>query len=147
MGIFDMFASLLGNKDTSGKEQAVLTAVAELANAHTSGVTGLMDQLNLSGTSGEVARGAAGGINQPASSELIQQVVSSQAVSDFAGKFGLSPEQASNVLGQVLPLVLQHGTVNGQPQQGDKIDPASVVASIKSSGGLATLAKGLLENT
>lgn len=144
MGLFDMFASLLGNKDAGGQEQAVLTAVTDLINKHPGGASGLVDQMQTSGAGG-VTQEPVDGASQAPSAELLQNIVGSSAVSELAGKIGVSPEQASSVLAQVLPLVLHHGTAGGQAPQGGQIDSANVIASIQNAGGLATLAQGYLE--
>lgn len=131
-------------KDGGGQEQAVLTAVTELVNNHPNGVTGLIAQLQTSGTGG-VAQASVDGANPAPSADLLQSIVGSSAVSELAGKIGVSPEQASSVLAQVLPLVLHHGTAGGQVPQGGQIDSANVIESIQKAGGLATLAQGYLE--
>lgn len=144
MGLFDMVSSFLGNKDAGGQEENVIKAVTDFVNNQPGGLPGLVQQFHQQGA-GEVIQSWIGnGANQAASADLLQKVVGSSAVGDLASKLGVSPEQASSVLTQVLPHVIDHATPGGQVPQSGQVDAASVLGSIQNAGGLASLAEGFL---
>ena len=144
MGLLDVVGSFLGNANAGGQQQNVLTAVTEFVNNQPGGLQGLIQQFETQGAGGLVQSWIGGGANQAVSPDTVQNVVGSGALSELAGKLGVSPEQASSVLAQVLPHVVDHGTPNGEVPASGQLDTANILASIGQAGGLGSLVEGLL---
>jgi uncharacterized protein YidB (DUF937 family) len=147
MGLLNMLSSALGQGggDTQA-HQNVLTAVMEFVNNQPGGLNGLVQQFQEHGAGGVIQSWIGGGENQPVSPDTVQNVVGSDALNELASKVGVSPEQASTLLTQVLPLVVNHATPNGETPASGHIDVASVLGSIAQSGGIGSLVEGLLGN-
>ena len=144
MGLLDVVGSFLGNANAGGQQQNVLTAVTEFVNNQPGGLQGLIQQFETQGAGGLVQSWIGGGANQAVSPDTVQNVVGSGALGELAGKLGVSPEQASSVLAQVLPHVVDHGTPNGEVPASGQLDTANILASIGQAGGLGSLVEGLL---
>ena len=144
MGLLDVVGSFLGNANAGGQQQNVLTAVTEFVNNQPGGLQGLIQQFETQGAGGLVQSWIGGGANQAVSPDAVQNAVGSGALSELAGKLGVSPEQASSVLAQVLPHVIDHGTPNGEVPASGQLDTANILASIGQAGGLGSLVEGLL---
>ncbi|MGH9397808.1 MAG: YidB family protein [Terriglobia bacterium] len=81
------------------------------------------------------------GQNQPISAEQVQSALGSDKVNDLAAKAGISPDQASAGLAQILPKLIDKLTPEGQiPQASGGLGAARV--SWKASSG-RNLAQGL----
>ena len=76
----------------------------------------------------------------------MQNVVGADALNELASKVGVSPDQASTLLTQVLPHIVNHATPNGETPSTGQIDVASVLGSISQAGGLGSLVQGLFGN-
>jgi uncharacterized protein YidB (DUF937 family) len=144
MGLLDVVGSFLGNANAGGQQQNVLTAVAEFVNNQPNGLQGLIQQFESQGAGSLIQSWIGGGANQAVSADTVQNVLSSGALGELAGKLGVSPEQASTVLAQVLPHIVDHGTPNGEVPADGQLDSANVLASIGQSGGLGSLVEGLM---
>ncbi|RDU97963.1 YidB family protein [Trinickia dinghuensis] len=144
MGLLDMVGSLLGNAEAGGQQQNALSAVTEFVNNQPGGLQGLVQTFEQQGAGGVIQSWVGNGENQSVSSDALQNILGSGALGDLAGKLGISPEQASGVLAQVLPHVVNHATPDGQVPDSGQIDAASVIGSIQQSGGLGSLVEGLL---
>lgn len=144
MGLLDVVGSFLGNANAGGQQQNVLTTVTEFVNNQPGGLQGLIQQFETQGAGGLVQSWIGGGANQAVSPDTVQNVVGSGALGELAGKLGVSPEQASSVLAQVLPHVVDHGTPNGEMPASGQLDTANILASIGQAGGLGSLVEGLL---
>jgi uncharacterized protein YidB (DUF937 family) len=95
------------------------------------GLGGLLEKFQQGGL-GEVAASWVGkGENLPVSAEQIQSVLGSDAVSSLAARFGVDPAQASELISQHLPGLVDRLTPDGQAPEGGL-------------GGLAELATRLL---
>ena len=74
----------------------------------------------------------ANGQNLPVSGEQVESVLGGSALQDLAAQLGVSPQQASGSLADVLPQLIDQMTPNGEvPQGGDLL-----------SQGLSLLKKG-----
>lgn len=144
MGLFDVVGSLLGNQNADGQQQNVLAAVTEFINQQPDGLQGLIRQFESQGAGDLIQSWIGQGANQPVSPDTVQNVVGSGPLGELAGKLGVSPEQASSLLAQVLPHVVDHGTPNGEVPQGGQLNAAGVLASIGQAGGLGSLVEGWL---
>lgn len=142
MGLLDVVGSFLGNANAGGQQQNVLTAVTELVNNQPGGVQGLIQQFESQGAGNVIQSWISSGANQAVSPATLQNVLGSGPLGDLAGKLGVTPEQASTVLAQVLPHIVNHGTPNGEVPASGQLDTANVVQSIGQAGGLGSLIEG-----
>lgn len=145
MGLLDMLGSALGQGNADGQpHQTILTAVMELINNQPGGLQGLIQKFEQNGAGGVVQSWISGEANQAVSPETLQNVLGSGALNDLAGKVGVTPDQASALLAQVLPKVVDHATPNGEVPPSGQIDVASVLGSIGQAGGIGALVEGFL---
>ena len=147
MSLFDMLGSALGQG--SGEAQAhqnVLTAVMEFINNQPGGLNGLVQRFHEQGAGEVIQSWIGGGANQSVSPDTVQNVVGADALNELASKVGVSPDQASTLLTQVLPHIVNHATPNGETPSTGQIDVASVLGSISQAGGLGSLVQGLFGN-
>ncbi|WP_116137743.1 YidB family protein [Trinickia diaoshuihuensis] len=144
MGLFDVVGSLLGGQNAGGQQQNVLAAVTEFVNNQPGGLQGLIQQFESQGAGGLIRSWIGTGANQAVSPGTLQSVVGSGALSELAGKLGVSPEQASGLLAQILPHVVDHATPGGEVPQTGQIDTGNVLESIGKAGGLGSLVEGWL---
>ena len=147
MGLLDMLSSALGQG--SGDAQAhqnVLMAVMEFVNHQPGGLNGLVQQFHEHGAGEVIQSWIGGGANQSVSPDTVQNVVGSDALNELASKIGVSPDQASTLLTQVLPHIVNHATPNGETPATGQIDVASVLGSITQSGAIGSLVEGWLGN-
>jgi uncharacterized protein YidB (DUF937 family) len=108
MGMFD---GLLGG--VVGAEMA--TVVNGLIEKH-GGIQGIVAQLEQQGLGGTVRSWVGTGPNQPITADQVHQAFGPDTVKQLAAKFGMSPEDLSAKLSQVLPQAI------------DKLTPGGVVA-------------------
>jgi uncharacterized protein YidB (DUF937 family) len=108
MGMFD---GLLGG--LVGAEMA--TVVNGLIEKH-GGIQGIVAQLEQQGLGGTVRSWVGTGPNQPITADQVHQAFGPDTVKQLAAKFGMSPEDLSAKLSQVLPQAI------------DKLTPGGVVA-------------------
>jgi uncharacterized protein YidB (DUF937 family) len=94
---------------------------------------GLANKFSQSGCGGAFASWVGMGENQSISSDQIQKCLGSDQVKTLAAKMGIDPDQASNLLAEFLPKVV------------DKLTPAGRVAADHQQG-LAALVPSLLQS-
>jgi uncharacterized protein YidB (DUF937 family) len=109
MGLFDEVAggllkNVLGGQAGQGGMLEIITGL--LKGSETGGLQGLAETFNEKGL-GEVMSSWIGtGENLPISPEQIQQVLGSGQVQQIAEKLGVSPEDASSALSEMLPQIV-----------------------------------------
>jgi uncharacterized protein YidB (DUF937 family) len=101
--------SLLGNSSN-----ALASSVMQMINNQPGGLSGLVEQFHHKGLGGLVSSWVATGPNLPVSADQIQHVLGSEQVKELAAKAGLSPEVCRSHLAQLLPLIVDQLTPNGQ---------------------------------
>lgn len=114
MGLLDGLAGALG-----GGKGVDYSAVLQWIEQQ-GGLQAILDKFR-QGSLGDVVSSWVGtGENQPISGELVEQVLSSDAIAQLAAKLGLDPAQASALIAQYLPMITDKLSPNGQePQSGD----------------------------
>jgi uncharacterized protein YidB (DUF937 family) len=141
-----MIGSVLGQSNTDGQPHPTnaLAAVMEFVNNQPGGLNGLIARFHEQGAGEVIQSWISSGPNQAVSPDTVQNVVGSGALNELASKAGVSPEQASALLAQVLPHVVDHATPNGEVPQTGQIDVAGVLGSLSQSGAIGSLLGGLL---
>lgn len=147
MGLLDMLGSALGQGNAEGQpHQTILTAVMELINNQPGGLNGLIQKFEENGAGGAVQSWISGEAHQAVSPDTVQNALGSGALSELASKVGVTPEQASALLAQVLPKVVDHATPDGNVPPSGQVDVANVLGSIGKAGGIGGLIEGFLGN-
>jgi uncharacterized protein YidB (DUF937 family) len=103
-----MFDGLLGG--VVGAEMA--TVVNGLIEKH-GGIQGIVAQLEQQGLGGTVRSWVGTGPNQPITADQVHHAFGSETVKQLAAKFGMSPEDLSAKLSQVLPQAIDKLTPGG----------------------------------
>ena len=134
MGLLDsVLGAVSGKGDGSGGAGALVGVLGGLL-AQNGGLQGLAQKFNQNGQGGAFASWVGTGQNQPISADTIHQVLGSEQVRALAAKFGVDPEQAAQMVSQVLPKVVDKLTPTGQ------IDP-----NADHQAGLAALLPSLMQ--
>ncbi|HSC81950.1 MAG TPA: YidB family protein [Chitinolyticbacter sp.] len=112
--MFEQLGKLLGGGANEGFGAVVSDVLAQQG-----GVAGLVEKFQQGGL-GELVQSWVGtGGNLPVSADQIQSVLGSDAVTQIAGKLGIDPQQASDLVAQHLPGIVDQLTPNGELPQGD----------------------------
>ncbi len=109
MGLFD---EVLGGLEAqAGQHAALYEEVAGLVT-QSGGVNGLVQQFEQKGL-GELISGWVGnGANPPITAQQIIQVVGQDKITEIASKVGLSEQQVTDGITQLLPVIINHLTPN-----------------------------------
>jgi uncharacterized protein YidB (DUF937 family) len=115
MGLLDTITQIAGQAMSQGGGQSsLLEGVLGLLQQHEGGLAGLVQAFHDKGL-GEIAASWVGtGANLPVSADQIREVLGSGQLAGLAEKFGLSSEDASGRLSELLPQVVDKLTPGGQ---------------------------------
>jgi uncharacterized protein YidB (DUF937 family) len=133
MGLFDSVVGALAGGQ-SGGESPLLNVVMQLINnPQTGGLSGLVQSFEQGGLGEVVKSWVSTGQNLPISAEQIKAVLGDGKLQEIASQMGISPDQASGSLAELLPKVVDHLTPNGQlPESGSLL--AEGMDLLKKSG-------------
>ena len=138
MGLLDsVLGAVSGNSDEGGGANALVGMVGHLIQQN-GGLQGLADKFSQSGAGGAFSSWVGTGQNQPISANQIQEALGSDQVKAVAAKMGIDPAQASALLAQYLPKVVDKLTPQGQidPNANHQQALASLIpALLQSLGG------------
>ncbi len=119
MGLLDSVVGALAGGQ-SGGDNPLLGIVMQLLNNQPGGLAGLVQSFQQGGLGDIVNSWVSTGQNLPISAEQLQSIFGSGQLQDIAAQLGVSAEQASGSLADLLPTVVDQLTPNGQlPQGGD----------------------------
>ena len=120
MGLFDQVVGALAGGE-AGSQGGLLQAVMQLVNdPKIGGLEGLIITFQQGGLGEIVNSWVSNGQNLPISAEQIQAMLGGSSLQDIAAKLGVSQEQASGSLAEILPSLVDGMTPNGQlPEGGD----------------------------
>ena len=90
-------------------------------NSQPGGLSGLLQQFHDKGLGGLVSSWVSTGQNLPISADQIQHVLGSEQVKELAARAGISPDSVSSHLSQLLPVLVDKLTPNGQVPQGGSL--------------------------
>jgi len=125
MGIFDTLAGqVLGQMAGNNHPEGMFEAVgAMLTDPRTGGLQGLVTAFEQGGMGGVIASWIGTGENLPISAEQLQAVLGSEQVQAIASRLGLSTQDVSGHLAQLLPQVIDKLTPGGAiPDSRDALD-------------------------
>ena len=115
MGLLDSITQIAGQAlSQGGGQHTLLEGVMGLLQQHEDGLSGLVQAFQDKGL-GEVAASWVGtGANLPISADQIREVLGSGQIGGLAEKLGLSSEDVSGRLSELLPQVVDKLTPGGQ---------------------------------
>ena len=82
------------------------------------GVGAILSKFHAQGMGDQAASWQGDGANAPVSPDQVQSALGSGPIAAIAGKLGMDPQQASGLVAQYLPHVMDHLTPGGQPAEG-----------------------------
>lgn len=125
MGLLDQVVGALGGAQGSGHGggqaeliNAVIGMLGSGSGSQGGGLGELVARFQQGGLGDVVSSWISTGQNLPISAEQLQSVLGGGALQDIAAKLGVSPEQASGSLADLLPQVVDKLTPNGQVPEG-----------------------------
>ena len=131
----DMVGQEIGG--LTSNSNPLVSSVMQMINNQPGGLAGLLQRFHEKGLGGLVSSWVSTGQNLPVSAEQLQQVLGSERVRELAAKAGISPETASSHLAQLLPMIVDRLTPNGQlPPSGSLLD--SGLSMLKGLGKTGT---------
>jgi uncharacterized protein YidB (DUF937 family) len=117
MGLLDSLLGGMSGKTGEAGGAAALVGVVGTLLEQNGGLQGLANKFSQGGAGSAFASWVGTGENQAISTGQIQKVLGSDQVRALAGKMGIDPAQASTLLAQYLPKVVDKLTPQG------KVDP------------------------
>lgn len=118
MGIFDKIVSAA---QTIGKERGHSQNIVEnvVGLFKESGVNGIVDKFRERGLEDTVKSWIGTGENRPLSQEQVRDTLGADKIRDFAEKSGMTEEQATRELQDIIPNVVDKATPDGVYDPGD----------------------------
>jgi uncharacterized protein YidB (DUF937 family) len=139
MGLLDSVTSMLGSSgagsEGGGTHASVLAAALEYINEQPGGVSGMLQQFQQNGLGGLVSTWVGSGANQPITPDQVQGALGDGAISSIAQKAGVSPDQISSVLSEVLPHLVDKATPNGEVPQEGTLNAGNIIGALGSLFG------------
>ena len=120
----------------SSSSNPLAASVMQMINNQPGGLSGLVQQFHDKGLGGLVSSWVSTGPNLPISADQLQNVLGSEQVKELAAKVGISPETASSHLAQLLPMVIDKLTPNGQLPQASTSTSSMLEAGLDMLKGL-----------
>jgi uncharacterized protein YidB (DUF937 family) len=135
MGFLDSIVGALNAQtQTSGGANPLIGVFGGLLE-QSGGLQGLMAKFNQAGQGDAFKSWIGTGENQPISGNEVHQVLGSEQVNALAAKLGIDPNQASHLLAEYLPKVVDQLTPAGKIEEG-----------VDHQQGLADLIPSLLQS-
>jgi len=138
MALLDSILTAVSGKTNSetGGPAAIIGALGSLLEQN-GGLQGLANRFSQSGAANAFSSWVGTGENQPISGNQIAQVLGSDQVKALAAKMGIDPNQASAVLAQYLPKVVDKLTPQGaiDPNANHQADLAGLIPALLQSFG------------
>lgn len=136
MGLLDIVGGLIGGQAGGNSQSALITTALEFINNQPGGLNGLIEKFQKGGAGDVIGSWVGTGENQPISPDTLQNVLGSDVVGSLASKVGIDPSQASSILAQVLPHVVNHATPNGEVPAGGQVDTSNVLGTLTQLAGM-----------
>ena len=120
MGLLDSVVGALSGSQSAGSNPLLNIVMQLINNPQSGGLGGLVQSFEQGGLGDVVKSWVLTGQNLPISAEQIKAVLGGGQLQDIAAQLGVSTEQASGSLADLLPQVVDKMTPNGQlPEGGD----------------------------
>ncbi|MEZ4527627.1 MAG: YidB family protein [Desulfobacterales bacterium] len=126
MGLFDsiaeQFGTVLSDMDSRG-QGGLMEVIADLiGNSEKNGIQGLINAFREKGLGDFISSWIGKGENQPISGDQLQAILGNEYVQAAAEKMGLSAEDLSGSLADLLPKVIDKLTPEGSLPEGSLIE-------------------------
>lgn len=122
MGLVGQVAgAALGGNQQGGGNSAMINAVAGMLGQQQGGIGGLVQAFSQNGMAEQVQSWVGTGANIPVSPDQVQNVLGGDMLANLASQVGIPPEMASTVVSQVLPMLIDQLTPDGNVPQGDAL--------------------------
>ncbi|WP_340618585.1 YidB family protein [Xenorhabdus entomophaga] len=108
MGFFDQIANML-----SGGKNQQLQHVMDWVEGQ-GGISGLIDKFSQQGLDGTIHSWIGSGENLPIHADQLSSIFGSSTIQQLADKIGIDPNEASSLLSQHLPNLIDKVTPNGE---------------------------------
>jgi uncharacterized protein YidB (DUF937 family) len=115
MGLFDSITNMVTNAIGGESGTPGASDIMGMLQQHGIGPDTLISQLQSSGLGEHVASWMGDGQNLPVSPEQIQAALGTPAVAAIAAKFGIDPSEASALISQHLPAIVNQSTQAQDP--------------------------------
>ncbi len=102
----------------SGGQSGLMSLALQMLNNQPGGIAGLAQSFSQNGLGDVVQSWIGTGANAPVSAGQIENVLGSDALNSFAEKAGVSKEAAGGHLAELLPMLIDKLTPNGQAPAG-----------------------------
>ena len=120
MGLLDSVVGALSGGQSEGGNPLLNIVMQLINNPQTGGLSGLVQSFQQGGLGDVVNSWVSTGQNLPISAEQVKSVLGGGALQNIAAQLGVSPDQASGSLADLLPQMVDKLTPNGQvPEGGD----------------------------
>ena len=116
MDILDTVKSALGGGD---KQNDLMSTVMNLVGGQSGGLNGLISKFNSKGLGDVVGSWVGTGKNLPVSQDQIQSVLGSDQIKNIASKLGISTNEVTSQLSNLLPQAVDKLTPDGKVPEGD----------------------------
>ena len=136
MGLLDIVGGLIGGQAGGNSQSALITTALEFINNQPGGLNGLIEKFKAGGAGDIIGSWVGTGENQPISPDTLQNVLGSDVVGSLASKVGIDPSQASSILAQVLPHVVNGATPNGEVPASGQVDTSNVLGTLTQLAGM-----------
>lgn len=102
-----------------GSQSSLASAVLSMLSSQSGGISGLLQQFNSKGLGNIVTSWISTGQNLPITGAQVQSGLGDEQINAIAAKAGVSSEAAKSGLAQILPLIVDRLTPNGEVPQSD----------------------------
>jgi len=120
MSLLDQALGALAGGQSSDNSALLQRVMQLINNPQSGGLEGLIQSFQQGGLGEIVNSWVSTGQNLPISPDQIQSTLGGSSLDGLAAQLGVSPEQASGSLAEMLPQLIDQMTPNGQmPQSGD----------------------------
>lgn len=113
MGLFDQLVSAATSAISGGEQGGLAQVAMNFISEHTGGLGGLVSRLQEGGLAEQVASWVGTGENLPVSAEQLHSALGGETINELAAKVGISAEDVSGGLANILPTVVDKLTPNG----------------------------------
>ena len=114
MGLLDGLENAALGKLMGGNSNPMVSGLLQMIQNQPGGLPGLLQSFHDKGLGSVASSWVGTGENMPISADQIHQVLGSDQVKALAAKVGVSPDQASSAIAQLLPGIVDKLTPNGE---------------------------------
>ena len=137
MGLLDqVVGALAGGQNGGGNTQLIQAVLQLINNPQIGGLGGLLGILRQSGLGEAADSWVSTGRNQPVSAEQLQASLGDSLLPGLAAQLGITPQQASSGLADLLPQIIDHRTPDGRLPQENQGDLLTEGLALLKKGGL-----------